>query len=373
MKCPYCGSSATKEFFRADMPNILTACPPEMHDRVKRHTFSARLCGECLLGFNSSRLSNQELSAIYDDYLYISPRRGIGQSKYEDMIGTLERTFLRDQKIVEVGCSEGYLLHHLKRAGFRDLSGFEPGPQAVEAEALDLDITRSYFEDGSLPDGSVDGFYLMHVFEHFPDPFAVLAAMRQALSSGGSIVIEVPLLDGFHHQHLYFYSAPFMRRLAREQDLKIVDIDPASPFILRIVLAHKSDPRPEAETVSEDVAALAARRQEVFRTSLARLDRIMEEYRGKTVLWWGTGSQAVLLLNQLETTRLSAINLEVTDGDERKWGYRLPCLNLPVKTYHGLSGQTIDCVVIASQFEHEIRQTMESIGLEAGQVEVFSE
>ena len=373
MKCPYCGSSATKEFFRADMPNILTACPPEMHAQVKHHPFSARLCGECLLGFNSSRLSDEELSAIYDDYLYISPSRGIGQSKYEGMIGTLERTFSRDQKIVEVGCSEGYLLHHLKRSGYTDLSGFEPGPQAAEAEALGLDITRSYFEDGCLPDGSVDGFCLMHVFEHFPDPFAVLRAMRDALSSGGSIVIEVPNLDGFHHQHLYFYSAPFMRRLAREQGLKIVDIDTDSPLILRIVLGHNTDSRPEAEVVSEDVAALAACRQGVFQTSLARLERIMEEFQGKTLLWWGTGSQAVLLLNQLDTTRLAGVSLEVTDGDERKWGYSLPCLNLPVKTYLGLSGQTVDCVIIASQFEHEIRHTMESIGLQAGQVEVFSE
>ncbi len=373
MKCPYCGSSATTEFFRAEMPNILTACPTEMLARVKHHPFSARLCGECLLGFNSSRLSDEELNAIYDDYLYISPGRGIGQSKYEGMIKTLERTFSLDQKLVEVGCSEGYLLHHLKQAGYRDLTGFEPGPQAAEAEALELQIVRSYFEASCLPDGSVDGFYLMHVFEHFSDPFAVLRAMKQALSPGGSIVIEVPNLDGFHHQHLYFYSAPFMRRLAHEQDLKIVDIETDSPLILRIVLAHKSDSRIEAEVDFEDVAALALRRQAVFQTSLTRLERIIEEYKGRTVLWWGTGSQAVLLLNQLDPTRLAAVSLEVTDGDERKWGYSLPCLNLPVKTYRPLSGEKVDCVVIASQFGCEIRQTMESIGLKAGQVEVFSE
>lgn len=368
MNCPYCKSAATFQFYSANMPSVMSACPPEMLPRVKNHPFTASLCRDCLLGFNTNWLSESELRDMYDHYLSISPNRGIGQTKFDGMVATLKKTFYPKDRIVEIGCADGYMLDQLRRLGYENLTGIEPGPQGQEAAARGLKVIRSYFDSSVFPEQSIDGFCLMHTFEHLTDPFAALRAMKRCLSRNGSIVIEVPNFDVFHHEHLYFYSASFMRKLAREQELKIAGLE-LDPF-LRIVLAPRDDPRPEAGLAGEDVPGLALQRQEFFKATIRSLNQLMDRYTGKTVYWWGAGSQTVLYLNQLD---LKTVQLEIVDGDEKKCGSFIPGVNLPVKSCRTLAGRTVDCLVIASMFQTEIRETMHTIGLRAEHVEELSQ
>ena len=130
MQCPYCGSFKVPAFFQTDMPNILAACPKSMLGEVRLFPIEIRLCEDCLLGFNSTPLSDDELDFIYTNYLYISPSSGIGKSKYDGMIETLLRVVRPDERVLEIGCSEGYLLHALQKNQYKSLQGIEPSGQA---------------------------------------------------------------------------------------------------------------------------------------------------------------------------------------------------------------------------------------------------
>lgn len=69
MRCLYCKSEETIKYFEAYMPNILSACPSKLSNKVKLFKFEASMCTKCNLGFNSSRLSDEDLEFVYDNYL----------------------------------------------------------------------------------------------------------------------------------------------------------------------------------------------------------------------------------------------------------------------------------------------------------------
>lgn len=374
MTCPYCSSPGTKEFYSAEMPVILSACPADFLPRGRVMPVRVRLCRSCLLGFNATRLDDETLREIYDDYLYISPMKGIGRSKYVGMIETLTTTYAPSVRLVEIGCSEGYLLNELRKAGFTNLTGVEPGPQGAEARSLGFDVIDGYFDEAMFPAGSVDGFYLMHVFEHFPDPFAVLRSMIRALAPGGAITIEVPDLDGFHHQHLYFYTLPFMRRLCHDHGLRVARSVEEND-ILRVVLAHEDAAHPEPGLPAPPADVVLRRgeaRYAVFKADVDRLRGLLARDTGGDVWWWGAGSAAVVLLNQVGDLVRNRRGLHVVDGDPNKWGCVVPGVNLPVRPSEELRNKSVGQLVIASSFHEEIRQSLRDLGAEAQRIEVFS-
>lgn len=375
MKCPYCKNTETFIFYSAQMPNILSACPESMLPRVKCLPFEARLCKNCLLGFNATQLSEGELREIYDHYLYISPMDGIGRTKYEGMLETIRGTCRTTDKIVEIGSSDGYLLSQLRELGFKDLTGIEPGPQADKAQAIGLSVIKSYFDRSLFKGQLIDVFYLMHVFEHFINPFEVLGMMKQMLSPGGFIIIEVPNLEGFHHQHLYFYNMLFIKRLCCDMGLKIVSAQ-TDDAILRVVLGQCDSGQFETLNLDKEKDALFAHalsKHMAFKEQIERLNSILRSRTGEKVYWWGAGSTAVVYLNQLEQSIKENVQIEVYDGDKNKWDCYIPGLGLQVKAFHRLRDSSIDCLIIASQFHREIHNTLQELNVSTPRIEVFGD
>jgi SAM-dependent methyltransferase len=361
--CPYCKSENTIPFYKTEMPKILSACPEKMIEYASSAPFEAMVCKECLLGFNSKKLSGDDLNFIYDNYLYISPLRGIGTSKYEGMIQTLKDFCGKDDSIVEIGCSEGYLLSKLKESGYTNLKGIEPGPQAEEAKSLGLNIIKDYFDENTFEGNEIDCFYLMHVFEHFDDPFAILESMKNQLSEAGKIIIEIPNFCGFHHQHLFFYNPLFFKRLANDKGLKVVDQKIAMDA-LRVVLVHENNEKYQEfipNEKPEDLLKQASKQYENLLTSIENLNKILKEYVGKKIYWWGAGSASVIYINQIESDIKAKLELVVVDGDSKKWDFYVPGADLKINSFEILKQTEIDCLIIASSFAKEIKGTIANL------------
>lgn len=368
MKCPYCHSDNTSVFLERKMPTILSAYSGNFPVKVAEMEVSA--CKDCLLGFASKKLSSDELTEIYDNYLYISPLNNIGITKYDGMINTIRRHFDNDDEIIEVGCSEGYLLKKLGEIGFTNITGIEPGPQADSAIALGLNVVKGYF-DASHAKNKIDGYYLMHVFEHFEDPFSIFRLMSDTLKESGKIVIEVPDFGGFHVQHLFYYNIYFMRFLSHNCDLKIIDFCIENDS-LRVVMAKSDSQYSELQVVFD---------KEKYITSLADINnhcessrkRVDQFLRGKdTVVWWGAGSASVILLNGIAKDILDKTNIFIVDGDKNKANLTIPGVNLKVHYFEGIKGMHINNLVIASSFYKEIYNTMSLNGITCDNVEIFN-
>lgn len=96
---------------------------------------------------------------------------------------------IKNKKWLDFGTGLGGVLRLLK-----DYSLIAEGlePQEAPREFLIESGIECYADLNELEDGKYDVIILFHVLEHLPDPVGILEVLKQKLSSGGSIIIEIP-------------------------------------------------------------------------------------------------------------------------------------------------------------------------------------
>lgn len=106
--------------------------------------------------------SNEELDRVFENTM------GISRTKMnERFIGHLDR----DIKILEVGCNIGMMLVNLQEMGFKNLSGIEIQPKAVEAarqRTNNIDIIEGSAYRLPFDDNEFDLIFTCHVLIHIP-------------------------------------------------------------------------------------------------------------------------------------------------------------------------------------------------------------
>lgn len=353
--CPYCGNSEVKILLSIEkMPNFLSAIDREKLKYIKYYPYELSYCNSCYLGFNSKALDQETLASIYRDYEYISPSKGIGSTKYTRIIGLIRSYCEKNERIVEIGSGDGYILSTLKSSGYNKLTGVEPSPQSNICNGLE--IINDFYDDDLFEDNSIDNFVLIHVLEHFQNPFQIIKSLFKKLKNNGKIIIEVPNFSGFHHQHLFYFTDNFFLKFTKENGIKIVFLETDENFdALRIVLSKTS----ENEIVAEkDSNANYMFNVDRFIKNIEKLRNILLN-NGKT-LFWGTGSTAVLYLSAIEIDYFKNKDIKITDSDKSRYGKILPYLNLEVSPSEKiLENFDFDIVIILSSFYNEIISSLE--------------
>src|SRR5919199_610208 len=117
-------------------------------------------------------------------------RRQVG--KAYDMALEVAQVLPRRTRVLDVGCGNGFIAHHLKAL--------------LGAEVVGIDVTREtsarieYLRYDSrrfpLPDNSFDAVLLCYVLHHAQDLRAVLAEVRRTLRAGGLVVVYEDIPGG---------------------------------------------------------------------------------------------------------------------------------------------------------------------------------
>jgi SAM-dependent methyltransferase len=136
-----------------------------------------------------------------------------------------------DSRILDVGCGAGGLLLKLQREGFRSLLGADPFIPADIDYGNGVKILRRGVD---ALDGQFDFIMMHHSYEHVVDPAVTLAALRQRLATGGTLLLRMPVADsharrkyGIHWQaweaprHLHLHTPRSMERLAEGAGLRV--------------------------------------------------------------------------------------------------------------------------------------------------------
>jgi SAM-dependent methyltransferase len=157
---------------------------------------------------------------------------------YTDEVADLKRTYgrylskldnygARKAALLEIGCGNGFFLQQVLAQGYRSVRGVEPSRAAVDQAAPDVRhaIVCDLMRPGLFGPAEFDVICLFQVFDHVPNPGALLDACYAALRPGGLMLalnhnvsaVSARLL-GEHSpivdiEHTYLYNPATMARL----------------------------------------------------------------------------------------------------------------------------------------------------------------
>lgn len=99
-------------------------------------------------------------------------------------------------RVLDVGCSGGYLAVALREERGASVLGVEPDPAAAEAaRRRGVEVVVGSVEDRAVPAGlrgPFDAVVCGDVLEHVVDPWGTLAALTRLLRPGGRAVVSLP-------------------------------------------------------------------------------------------------------------------------------------------------------------------------------------
>lgn len=139
----------------------------------------------------------------------------------------------KESKILEIGFGEGIFLNELKKKGFENLTGIEPGNHK-KCEGLEEINLISDFYPSEKYEEKVDLIYHCLVLEHIQDPITFLNAQKSQLSDVGKIIFfvpnEEPFLESgdcssFIHEHFNFFTTESIQSLVKVVGMYIHSIE----------------------------------------------------------------------------------------------------------------------------------------------------
>jgi SAM-dependent methyltransferase len=124
---------------------------------------------------------------------------------------------------VDIGCGSGGISFHLAPA-FRSVCGVDPEPwqrwEDFKARASNLGFMEATVDTLDIEDNSVDVVICNQVYEHVPDPQALIAQIFRILRPGGICYFAGPNLLYPIEPHVFW---PFIHWIPRRWALAILD------------------------------------------------------------------------------------------------------------------------------------------------------
>lgn len=219
IKC-VCGSHQYIKFF-------------ERKDR--EHNFEIIKCRDCGLARTIPIPDSSKQRYKYYGIDRYSKNRKIVSSLMEKILKQVFK-FKKRGKLLEIGCSVGYLLRLAKNKGF-EIQGIELDVKAMEYANKLLGkgtVINTTLQEAKFPDKHFDVVVMSHVLEHISNPGNLLREIKRILKNNGIMVISAPNLDGFWvkikkekwpglrpKEHIWQFGITSLRELLEKQGFKV--------------------------------------------------------------------------------------------------------------------------------------------------------
>lgn len=201
MQCRVCGSSEVAEIGAVEYYSgfawpvfdcVTCSCRFTQHD----HSIYNRLHSSSTSIYALYRALAEKTKKCFDGRDLSGLRRELcTAAKYQFIIDSVERQG-RDVKVLEVGCSRGYLTSYFILAGY-NVTGVDASPSAVAA-------AREAFGDHFIPAGSAaihdgapyDVIYHVGTIGCVKDPLGLTQDLFEMLETGGKLMFNAPNASG---------------------------------------------------------------------------------------------------------------------------------------------------------------------------------
>lgn len=203
-------------------------------------TFSIRKCSGCGLIFNSPRLCDEDIRALYDENYYFFQRSDARE--FQRIVDMYQRTValvedrITDRRVLEIGSAKGYLLAVMRRLGW-NVRGIEVSRDAAKyaKKKFGVDSFTGTLEEyvASAQRAEFPLVLAIDLIEHVLNPNVFVACLRQVLADDGILVIDTPNGDshnivargcewkGFNPFHIFLFSIDNITTLLQKNGLEV--------------------------------------------------------------------------------------------------------------------------------------------------------
>lgn len=362
-KCPYCRSINTKVFYDSRQPLIIRAIDKDISKQVGSKMLKYSHCEECDLVFSVNPPTDKEMHQIYNYYNFIKPSLGLGNTKFEKALNYLQEIIKSKNinSVLEIGSDDGFVLNRISQLT-KIVKGCDPSPATDFAkQKYNLDIRKEYFYS-NLFEEKFDLIYMLHVFEHLPNPFSFLDKIKAELNDAGYLFLEFPslaevlekgILSTFIHEHTFLYSKYFIYNLAHEKDFNVIFYDDSkgvTNILLKLNIRGENNNIKEKEKVTPKIDDFSKKVNE----NIEKLKSILSD--NENILIWGAGSLSTVMFNQVN---LNFQTCTFVDGDKSKQGKYIPGIDKEVKDINMIDHNKTYNLIIASSFVEEILKNID--------------
>jgi 2-polyprenyl-3-methyl-5-hydroxy-6-metoxy-1,4-benzoquinol methylase len=133
---------------------------------------------------------------IFGYLVYLMP---IIKNKFD--FGVLYLPAVKEGKVLDFGCGNGWTLDNLKQGGW-DCYGLDFDSKAVEhCRSKGLKVNLGDIPSQNYPNNFFDAITINHVIEHVHEVDELLLNCYQKLKKGGKLVIATPNIENWQHHH----------------------------------------------------------------------------------------------------------------------------------------------------------------------------
>ncbi len=317
--CPVCFSSKTNIFLSRDqVPVHQNMIIDNFNDAVsiERGFLRMAVCLECGFIFNQAFDFNKlSYGTQYDNTQTCS-------SSFEGYVSELVNYLVYEKNvkncsIVEVGCGMGLFIKKLVAAEEWGNTGYGFDPSFVGREN-DFDgrlkIEKRYY-DSECSNIPADIVICRHVIEHIQEPFALLHAIKQALSNSSKarVFFETPCAEwilqnqviwDFFYEHCSYYTAQSLRtvfEIAGFQVESVRNIFSGQYLWLEATIPDKKIKiQKNVHTIPDLAEKFAVSEAKLIKDWEIKIKKLAE--KGKIALW-GAGAKGVTFANLIDPER----------------------------------------------------------------------
>jgi SAM-dependent methyltransferase len=267
--CAICGTEGnSSELYPANLdPAALNPASFSARRVPDRRHFRLVRCKQCGLVRSDPVADSTTLEKLYrqSSFTYGSELSHLKRT-YGNYLDVAGKFSCQRDALLEIGCGNGFFLEEALAHGWRTVRGVEPSQAAADKANGNIRpcITCEMMRPGLFAPGGFDMVCMFQVFDHFPDPRAVLRACREVLRPEGLVLainhnveaMSARLLGErspiFDIEHTFLWSPGTMSRIFRDAGFEILM---AGSVFNRFSLAYLSHLSPLPATVKRTALA----------------------------------------------------------------------------------------------------------------------
>ncbi len=263
-KCLICGNDINPfvDFGKMPIANGFL-----MQNQIKdEYFFSLKVafCENCKMVQLTEQPDREKM--FHENYAFFSSTSEYMKLHFRDFANSVTQlqSLTKDSFVVEIGCNDGIMIQNFKNQDIGHL-GVEPSKNvAAVAKEKGVNVVSEFF-DVALAKKIIseykkaDAILSANVMCHIPYMHSVFEGIKELLKEDGLFIFEDPYLgdiveknsfDQIYDEHVFYFSALSVSKLAQMHNLELVDTIKQSTHggSMRYVIAHKG-----AKEISQNV------------------------------------------------------------------------------------------------------------------------